>query len=152
MAIPLAFSHLVKVTCLRADGEWTKKCFQEFGSKYVNDFYQKFKAANNRDDKYLYLEAMQNIRFGGQSALLKDMILGKTEDEPEFRAQAIWSAAWEGTVILLIRDMVVERCNRRFGCKTLHPTKKVYFNEFVANVLRDNMGMVIFDLWGCGGW
>ena len=98
MAIPLAFSHLVKVTCLRADGEWTKKCFQEFGSKYVNDFYQKFKAANNRDDKYLYLEAMQNIKFGGQATLLKDMINGKTGDEPEFRAQAIWSAAWEGKV------------------------------------------------------
>ena len=29
---------------------------------------------------------------------------------------------------------------------------KVYFNEFVANALRDNMGMIIFDLWGCGGW
>jgi hypothetical protein len=29
---------------------------------------------------------------------------------------------------------------------------KVYFNEFVANVLRDNMGMVIFDLKGCGGF
>ena len=52
MAIPLAFSHLVKVTCLRADGEWTKKCFQEFGSKYVNDFYQKFKAANNRHEYF----------------------------------------------------------------------------------------------------
>ena len=26
-----------------------------------------------------------------------------------------------------------------------------YFHEFVANVLRDNMGMIIFDLWGCGG-
>ena len=26
--------------------------------------------------------------------------------------------------ILLIRDMVVERCNRRFGCETIHPTKK----------------------------
>ena len=47
---------------------------------------------------------MQNIRFGGQSALLKDMILGKTGDEPEFRAQAIWSAAWEGTVIYRIRN------------------------------------------------
>ena len=26
------------------------------------------------------------------------------------------------------------------------PHKNVYFNEFVANVLRDNMGMIIFDL------
>ena len=45
--------------------------------------------------------------------------------------------------ISLIRDMVVEHCNRRFGY--------VYFNEFFANVLRDNMGMIIFDLQGCGG-
>ena len=26
--------------------------------------------------------------------------------------------------ILLIRDMLVERCNRRFGCETIHPTQK----------------------------
>ena len=26
--------------------------------------------------------------------------------------------------ILLIRDMVVERWNRRFGCETIHPTQK----------------------------
>ena len=25
--------------------------------------------------------------------------------------------------------------------------RKFYFNEFVANVLRDNMGIIIFDLW-----
>ena len=28
---------------------------------------------------------------------------------------------------------------------------KVYFNEFVANALHDNMGMIIFDLCGFGG-
>ena len=28
---------------------------------------------------------------------------------------------------------------------------KLYFNEFVANVLRDNIGIVIFDLRGHGG-
>ena len=28
---------------------------------------------------------------------------------------------------------------------------KVYFNEFIANVLRDNIGIVIFDLRGHGG-
>ena len=28
---------------------------------------------------------------------------------------------------------------------------KTYFNEFVANVLRDNIGIVIFDLWGHEG-
>jgi hypothetical protein len=96
MGIPLAFSHLVKVTCMRAEQQ--QQCFQTFGSKYVNDFYQKFKSADNREDKYLYLEALQNIKFGGQSALLKDMIYGKTGDEAEFRATAIWSAAWEGMV------------------------------------------------------
>ena len=29
--------------------------------------------------------------------------------------------------------------------------RKFDLNEFVANVLRDNMGMIIFDLRGCGG-
>ena len=29
--------------------------------------------------------------------------------------------------------------------------QKKYFNEFVPNVLRDNIGMIIFDLRGCGG-
>ena len=45
-------------------------------------------------------------------------------------------------------------------CSMLQQTKsrqnhtsntKVYVNEFVANVLHDNMGMIIFDLRGCGG-
>ena len=31
------------------------------------------------------------------------------------------------------------------------PQKKVYFNEFVANALRDMMGMIVFDLWVCEG-
>ena len=48
--------------------------------------------------------------------------------------------------------------NKRHGSPTLEQTiwlwnhtshPKVYFNEFVANVLRDNIGIVIFDLWGC---
>ena len=29
---------------------------------------------------------------------------------------------------------------------------KVYFNEFVANVLRDNIGRVAFDLQSYGGY
>ena len=40
-------------------------------------------------------------------------------------------------------------------CSSLKQTiwlSKVYFNEFVANALRDNMGMIIFNLWGCGGF
>ena len=42
--------------------------------------------------------------------------------------------------------MVVERCNRQFGGETIHPTKKNYFNEFVANVLRDNIGILITSI------
>ena len=30
----------------------------------------------------------------------------------------------QGSSILLIRDMVVKRWNRRFGCETIHPTQK----------------------------
>ena len=46
------------------------------------------------------------------------------------------------------------------GCSILKQTiwpwnhtshTKVYFNEFVANALRDNIGIVIFDLRGHGG-
>ena len=44
--------------------------------------------------------------------------------------------------------MVVKCWNRRFGCETIHPTHKL---EFVVNALRDSMGMIIFDLQGCGG-
>ena len=54
--------------------------------------------------------------------------------------------------LLLIKDMVVERYYRQFGCETLHSyPKKVYFNEFVANALRDNIGIVNFELRGYGG-
>ena len=41
-------------------------------------------------------------------------------------------------------------CNRHNHGQTIHPTEN-NFKEFVANVLRDNMGMIIFDLWGFGG-
>ena len=44
--------------------------------------------------------------------------------------------------------MVVKGCNRQFGHETIHPTQKIYFYEFVANVLRDNIGILIFDLDG----
>merc|ERR1711899_223061 len=99
MAIPLSFSHLVKVTCMRAGSAAEQmECFSTLGKEYVDKFHQDFKNANNRDDKYLYLEALQNIKFGGQAEKLKDMILGKDGEKPEFRAQAIWSAAWEGMV------------------------------------------------------
>ena len=48
--------------------------------------------------------------------------------------------------------MVVECWNRRFGRQSNHTSHtKVYFNEFVVNVLRDNIGIVIFDLRGHGG-
>ena len=51
--------------------------------------------------------------------------------------------------------------NKRHGSRTLEQTiwlwnhtshTEVYFNEFAVNALHDNMGMVIFDLWGSGGW
>ena len=52
-----------------------------------------------------------------------------------FLTQWLWTRWWHGAIhkrrhcllfvwILLIRDMVVERCNRWFGCETIHPTQK----------------------------
>ena len=37
------------------------------------------------------------------------------------------------------------------SCPNHTSYRKIYFNEFVANVLCDNMGIIIFDLRGCGG-
>ena len=54
-------------------------------------------------------------------------------------------------LILLIRDMVVECWNRRFGCETIHPTQKFTSMNLLQMPLRDNMGIIIFDLRGCGG-
>jgi hypothetical protein len=42
----------------------------------------------------------------------------------------------------------VEFCYRRFGRKSY---TKVYFNEFVANVLHDNIGIFIFVMEAVGG-
>ena len=47
--------------------------------------------------------------------------------------------------------MVVEHLNRRFGCETKHPKQKFMSMNLLQNVLRDNMGMIISDLRGCGG-
>ena len=64
----------------------------------------------------------------------------------------------EPVIIAIVLDL--DLINKRHGSQTLQQTiwlwnhkshTKIYFNEFVANVLRDNMGMIIFDLWGCGG-
>ena len=46
--------------------------------------------------------------------------------------------------------MVVDGGTDDLAVKPYIPHKS-YFNEFVANALRDNMGMIIFDLRGCGG-
>lgn len=101
MSIPLAFGHLVKVTCMRAGsagGPEQKECWQSFASKYVSDFWQKYKDSTDRDTKHLMLSTMQNIRFGGQSRKVMDLVQGKMADEAEFRSAAIWVAGWEAAV------------------------------------------------------
>ena len=47
----------------------------------------------------------------------------------------------EAREIFLIRDTVVERCNRRFGCETIHPTQ----NFISMNLLQ--MSCVITWAW-----
>ena len=65
------------------------------------------------------------------------------------------------TMSLINKIHIIFTCNPIiFECSILKQTiwpwnhtsyTKVYFNEFVANVLGDNIGTVIFDLWGHGG-
>ena len=68
----------------------------------------------------------------------------------------IWSL-WLVWSLISVRDSLqylinnpkdVQSWNRRFGTQTIHPTQKKYFYEFVANVLRDDIGIFIFDLHG----
>ena len=42
-------------------------------------------------------------------------------------------------------NLINKRYGSRFGSETVDPTQ-VYLEEFVANVLRDNIGIVMFDL------
>ena len=60
--------------------------------------------------------------------------------------------AQEGLSILLFESFgvlwVLEQTIWRSNLKS---HTKVYFNEIVANALRDNIGMIIFDLRGYGG-
>ena len=51
-------------------------------------------------------------------------------------------------IVLLVIDGVRIRHNHG---QSIHPTENLKFNEFVANVLRDNISIIIFDLRGCGG-
>jgi hypothetical protein len=51
--------------------------------------------------KQFFLNAMSNIRFGGQEVLLKDMVYGKNnwKNEPsEFRTSAIWTVGWSAMI------------------------------------------------------
>ena len=74
MAAPLAIAHLVRMTCERAgnfrDPEQIQ-CVREFASGYVNKVFDLYKAADNKADKAEKLAILMNIRYGGQSTILK---------------------------------------------------------------------------------
>ena len=56
----------------------------------------------------------------------------------------------ESTTILLIVLPIVDGVTDAITKKP-HILQKIYCNEFVANVLRDDMGMISFDHQGYGG-
>ena len=91
MAIPLSFGNLVQMTCKRA-GNDRESCWENLASKYVKMFYEKFKSASSREEKQLYLNAMYNIRHGGQAHAVKELVYGETNEDPEFRAIGVWVA------------------------------------------------------------
>jgi len=101
MAIPLAFGHLVKITCSRAgDMASIRECFSTFAPQYVDRFWNQYKSASSRDDKSQALATLQNIRFGGLADKLKPLIYGEMEGEtPEMRSHAIWVAGWEAIMV-----------------------------------------------------
>jgi hypothetical protein len=100
MAIPLAFGHLVKTTCMRAgDYPAIRECFGSFASKYVSKFWNDYKSATTREEKALALSVLQNIKFGGIAEKLKPLIYGQLEGETsEMRSHAIWAAGWDAAI------------------------------------------------------
>ena len=53
---------------------------------------------------------------------------------------------WNGKILLIIEGLFNLGTDNL--AKKLYIPQKKYFYEFVANVLRDNIGILIFDLHG----
>ena len=100
MAIPLAFGHLVRITCTRSgDLAAMKECFGSFASKYVSKFWNDYKSATTREDKAEALAVLMNIRYGGISEKLKPLIYGEMEGETtEMMSNAVWVAGWDAVM------------------------------------------------------
>jgi len=98
-AVPLVIGHLIKVTCKRAGTPGSPeqiRCFKDWASTYVEKLWNKYKESTDRDEKAKILAAMTNIRFGGQSTVLKPLIKGEIDaDDHQLRAAAMWAASWE---------------------------------------------------------
>ncbi len=104
--VPLMFGHLVRITCSRSgfggsNKEEVKRCFEEFASGYVRKMYSRIESSSDRKEKGLLLAAIYNIRFGGQSKILKDLIWGKTgdKDDTQLRVSAVHTAGWEAIIL-----------------------------------------------------
>lgn len=98
MAAPLALGHLVRITCERAGPMMSPesiRCVKEFGSTYVKKFFAKYQSATTREDKSMALTVLSNLRWGGQSELMKPIIFGDVEEDESLRAQALWAVGWE---------------------------------------------------------
>ena len=79
----------------------------------------------------------------------------------EFSRAGGYYSLIRSTIEIVSLCMQCNLINKRHGIWMLQQTIwlwnrtsywKYNFNEFVANILHDNMGMIIFDLWRCGGW
>lgn len=98
MAAPLTIAHLVRMTCERAGNlkdDEPVRCENEFAAKYVQKVFAKFTAAESVSEKSELLAVLSNIRYGGQSDILKPVIYGQTNDESSVRVSALWAVGWD---------------------------------------------------------
>jgi len=98
MAIPLTFGHLVRITCERAGplkSEAHTECVDDVGRHYVQKAYEKYQATSDHGEKTLLLNAMANMRFGGQSDLLMPIISGESETDEHLRANALYASGYD---------------------------------------------------------
>ena len=111
MAIPLAFSHLVRRTCelttphpyqkeVNANNKYAQEkrdCIDQLLNPYADRFFKKFESYQNEDHDELdhYMMVLYNLRWGKVYELLKPVAFGETKHKNNFaiRAQTIFAIA-----------------------------------------------------------
>nr|ALO75638.1 melanin-engaging protein [Tigriopus kingsejongensis] len=110
MAAPLAFGHLVRITCERAGpfmSAEAMECVNTLSAEYVSKFFDKYRTTDSREEKVTALSVLANLRWGGQLKALKPVIYGEIESDPDLRSKALWAIGYEAMFSGVGGDMLL---------------------------------------------